>query len=170
MDLMMKVMLAVEIVVMGVVLWWWEWIWWWWKEKYRRWWWRKGCSGGESWCCSWWWSCRKSVFHWIWSGKLVKKDWGAKLQVILLRKNKTITSRSPLRLWESLPVGICSACDHFILLMMQSVGWSRLLKRIFFSLGFENLLKVEGMLRPWCKRVESLRLLESLKVRGHTFS
>jgi len=91
----------------------------------------------------------KNVFHQNWSGKLTKENWGEKLQVIPLRKNKTITSRSPLRFWESMPVGIWSRRDHFIPLTMQSVRWSSLLERIFFLLGSGNLLKIEGVLRPW---------------------
>ena len=49
-------------------------------------------------------------------GKLTKKCRGAKLQVILCRKK--ITSRSPLRFWRSVPIGVWSAHDHFVPLTM----------------------------------------------------
>jgi len=70
-------------------------------------------------------------------GESLQKYWGVKLQVTLIRKK--ITGRSPLRFWESMPVGIWSAHDHFILLTMQLVKCASLLEQISFSLGFENL-------------------------------
>ena len=70
-------------------------------------------------------------------GKTYKKGgWGAKLQVI----EKKLQVDLLWDFWESMPVGIWSAHDHFIPLTMQSIRRSRCLPdKISFSLGFENL-------------------------------
>ena len=58
--------------------------------------------------------------------KLTKKCRGAKLQV-----TQKITSRSPLRFWRSVPIGVWSARDHFVPLTMRAMRFpSRLVRGI----------------------------------------
>ena len=59
-------------------------------------------------------------------GKLKKRVRGAKLQV-----TQKITSRSPLRFWRSVSIGVWSARDHFVPLTMRAMRFpSRLVRGI----------------------------------------